>query len=70
MKDEVYVLVDLDNHEFLTENGDTTQYILMAEHFKDKQAVLTALSELDNDKDFVCYKVTAEYWLEREFLKE
>ena len=70
MKDEFYVLVDLDNHEFLTENGDTTQYIMMAERFLNKKDVIAELKNVDDDKDFVCYKVTAEYWLERAFLNE
>ena len=68
MEDEFYVLVDLDNHEFLQENGGTTQYILQAEHFINKNDVLEELKVLDDDIDFVCYKVKASYWLERELL--
>lgn len=69
MKDEFYVLADLDNYEFLMENGETTPYVMLAERFLDKKDVIADLENLDNDKDFVCYKVTAEYWLKREFLK-
>lgn len=68
MEEEFYVLVDLDNHEYLQISGETTKHITGALKFADKRTVLEELKTLDEPEKFVCYKVKASYWFERESL--
>ena len=66
MSEDFFVIVCLDNHEFLTESGETTQYILSAKHFERKEDAMEELNNCDDDIGFICYKVSAEFWLTRE----